>query len=596
MATEIIIKLNKKQLDALSPKLKSLGVDFQKLGKQGKRAGDKMAAGFNKAGSGARKLERETTRLRQSSTGLAGSLGALRNKLLVFGFATAGTVTLIKKVITEASKLEESINAVNVVFGVGAETILKFGKNAARSVGLANSDFNQLSTVTGALLRDVGIPLKEVADLTNTLTIRASDLASVFDTNVRDALSAINQALRGETEAIRRYAGDVTDATLETFALAEGIDKQVSSMDQQEKRLLRVKLIMSQTASVEGDFEKTHKSFANQTRILNSTLSNTAATIGSQLLPPLSKLLFLTNTIVKDDGVLEKFATRAQRVGEIFAKINPLVGLYVRFIDSLDEPQKKAAESADKLTKNLRSEASALVALNKAEKEKREAIVEKIIQENLEIKKTNFLTGQTVEKLEARRGKLFDLTELQAVAVVQGRETLDIITKELEKVQEITDEEKRLKSLRLAAEDNRDALNLKLSESVQLAQQFTNSLAQSVVFGRDLKSTFLSIASSLINFGIGKLFNPSPVPIAGFAHGGQFRVGGQGGTDSQFVGFNATPGETVTVTPANQTTNNNSSTISISLNLPNVKTFDKFTVETQLMPLIREALDEGEIL
>ena len=41
--------------------------------------------------------------------------------------------------------------------------------------------------------------------------------------------------------------------------------------------------------------------------------------------------------------------------------------------------------------------------------------------------------------------------------------------------------------------------------------------------------------------------------IGGFAEGGSFKVGGQGGTDSQLVAFNATPGERVTVaTPAQQ--------------------------------------------
>ena len=48
-------------------------------------------------------------------------------------------------------------------------------------------------------------------------------------------------------------------------------------------------------------------------------------------------------------------------------------------------------------------------------------------------------------------------------------------------------------------------------------------------------------------FGISK---PNQVP--GFAFGGSFKVGGTGGTDSQFVPFFATPGETVTVSRAGQ--------------------------------------------
>ena len=43
----------------------------------------------------------------------------------------------------------------------------------------------------------------------------------------------------------------------------------------------------------------------------------------------------------------------------------------------------------------------------------------------------------------------------------------------------------------------------------------------------------------------------APGPTIGFRHGGQFKVGGAGGFDSQLVAFKATPGEMVTITPEN---------------------------------------------
>ena len=56
---------------------------------------------------------------------------------------------------------------------------------------------------------------------------------------------------------------------------------------------------------------------------------------------------------------------------------------------------------------------------------------------------------------------------------------------------------------------------------------------------------FAGMGSGGLFSGIGKLF--------GFAHGGDFTVGGGGGTDSQMVAFRATPGEQVSVrTPAQQ--------------------------------------------
>ncbi len=203
----------------------------------------------------------------------------------------AAGVFAMNKAVESASNLQESINAVEVVFGKGAKTILEFGKTAAKSVGLATSEFNQMSAVTGALLKDVGLSMEEAAKLTNDLTIRASDLASVFNTDVSDAMSAINQALRGETEAIRRFAGDVTDATLEMFLLSKGINKSVTELTQQEKRLFRVQLIMEQTANVAGDFANTSDSLANRQRILAASFEDTKAKLGDGLLPVMETLV-----------------------------------------------------------------------------------------------------------------------------------------------------------------------------------------------------------------------------------------------------------------------------------------------------------------
>lgn len=200
--------------------------------------------------------------------------------------------------IKMATDVTESINAVNVVFEEGAKIILDFGKTSATSVGLSTAAFNQMATETGALLGDVGLNMNEVANLTNDLALRAADLASVFNTDVALAMSAINQALRGETEAIRKFAGDVTDATLEQFLLAEGINKSVSSLTQQEKRLLRVRVLMDQTKKVAGDFARTQRELANQTRIFTARLADLSAEFGKVLIPLATKLVSALQNMV----------------------------------------------------------------------------------------------------------------------------------------------------------------------------------------------------------------------------------------------------------------------------------------------------------
>jgi len=243
----------------------------------------------------------------QATKELAGFSGKLESLQPAFQkMALAGTAAFVAigagigKTVKDAVNLGESVNAVQVVFGEGAKNILKFGENSAKAVGMANSEFNQMATITGALLKDTGKPMGEVADMTVELTKRAADMASVFNTDVNDAMSAINQAIRGETEAIRRYAGDVTDATLETYALSKGIKTAVADMTQQEKRLLRVDLIMEQTKVTANDFQNTSESLANQQRILSAEFTNISSTIGTAFIPVLTDILTKIKPIIQD--------------------------------------------------------------------------------------------------------------------------------------------------------------------------------------------------------------------------------------------------------------------------------------------------------
>ena len=231
---------------------------------------------------------RALDKIGKSTDTLTDKLRKMRGPLLAIGGGLTGLAVVGVKA---ASDLGESINAVNVIFGEGADTILKFGENSARAVGLATADFNQLATVTGALLKDVGLPMNEVADMTNELAVRAADMASVMNTDVKDAMSAIQQAMRGEAEAIRRFGGDVTQASLQQYALAQGISTAVTEMTEQEKRLLRVGLLMQQTEMFAGDFANTQESFANQTKILRAELTNMAAKMGEDLIPMINVLI-----------------------------------------------------------------------------------------------------------------------------------------------------------------------------------------------------------------------------------------------------------------------------------------------------------------
>ena len=236
----------------------------------------------------ARRLARETDDAESSAGRLSGTL---RN--IAIGAAAAVGAREIAQflgdAVESATDLNESINAVNVVFGDAADQILAFGQNTSDAVFLAASEFNALATSTGNLLQGFGLAADDAADVTIELTNRAADLASVFNTEVSDALGAINAAIRGEGEAIRRFTGSFSLTEVEAFGRELfGVTRELTN---QEKALATVEFILQKTAAVQGDAANTAGELANQQRALSEAWENAQAVIGNALVPALTDLV-----------------------------------------------------------------------------------------------------------------------------------------------------------------------------------------------------------------------------------------------------------------------------------------------------------------
>lgn len=190
-----------------------------------------------------------------------------------------------------ASDLGESINAINVVFGEAADTIHEFGKTSAETVGLSTRAFNDLVVPLGSVFQNFGDSADEAARKSIELTQRAADMASVFNVDVTEALTAIQAALRGEADPIERFGVSVNAAAVEAKALALGLAETKSQITDADKATARYALILEQTARVAGDFTNTSDQLANKTRILKADAENLAAEFGEALLPIMASVV-----------------------------------------------------------------------------------------------------------------------------------------------------------------------------------------------------------------------------------------------------------------------------------------------------------------
>lgn len=264
---------------------------------------------------GAREAEKGLDRVGTAGE-RAGNIASKGLDKIKIAAAAAGAAMLVaaKKSIDAAVNLNESINAINVVFGEASEEVLKIGANADQSMGLSQRSFNEAAVQFSAFAQTIAGEGGNAAAVVGEMTQRAADFASVHNIEVSDALTLFQSGLAGETEALRRYGILLSAANVENFAYANGVAEAGAELTEQQKVIARYRLLLEETNVVAGDFANTSDSVANTERRVAAEVENLAAKMGTRLLPIKGELLQVTGDVL---DVLEDLFDRMEDSGAI---------------------------------------------------------------------------------------------------------------------------------------------------------------------------------------------------------------------------------------------------------------------------------------
>lgn len=252
--------------------------------------------------------------------GLLGGIKAFAGPIA----AILGTVAIgefFKSAVSEASNLAESQNAIAVTFGDAAGEIQKLGAKAATTLGLSNVQFNELAVRFSSFAKTVAGPGGNVTATLDEMTRRASDFASVMNIDVAQAAEVFQSGLAGETEPLKKFGIDLSDAAVKAFAYANGIGEGRKELTEAEKVQARYGLLMQQTSQVQGDFANTQDGLANGLRILKSSFADVKANIGTAFLPFMAMGVQALNAFMGPlkDGT-QALADWGKAIGDVFTK------------------------------------------------------------------------------------------------------------------------------------------------------------------------------------------------------------------------------------------------------------------------------------
>lgn len=255
-----------------------------------------------------------------------------------------------------SSSLTEVENVVRTTFGNYEKLIQDFSKTSIQDFGMSELMAKQVASRFQAMGVAMGFSQKNMANMSLELTKLTADMASFYDMSQTDVARNLQAIFTGETEPLRKYGLDLTQATLKEWALKQGLDADITSMTQAQKAMLRYQYVMQNTAAAQGDFARTADTWHNQITVLTQSFQQLASIIGGALINAFKPFVRTLNQVMQYVIAFAETVTNA--LGSIFGwqyevSAGGVAEDWADGMEDFSDATGDAAKNAKKLKNNL---------------------------------------------------------------------------------------------------------------------------------------------------------------------------------------------------------------------------------------------------
>ncbi|CAK7084140.1 hypothetical protein [Tissierella sp.] len=250
---------------------------------------------------------------------------------------------------------EQSLGKMEVVFEHNSRAIETWAQNSLRDFGLAKSTAIEMAGDFGALFKGMGINIQKTEEWSKTLTERTMDLSNFYDTTVEETTNALNAIVTGQTEPLRRFGINMTQATLQEYAYSKGIRKKIADMTEAEKVQLRYNFVIERTNIAVGTTARESDTATGQLNRFKEGVKELGLGFSEHILPIFVPVIEGTNNMIEkfaklSDGT-KKFIVVA---GGIVAMVGPVLlvlGNVFKAISNISEGMKVAKGAIEGVSK-----------------------------------------------------------------------------------------------------------------------------------------------------------------------------------------------------------------------------------------------------
>lgn len=323
------------------------GHDVETAGKAAERgleraSSRRFARGFSAIGRGALGVTRTLGRGLVSAT-RAGAVG--------LGILAAAAAATGVKAIGLAGDARETASAFNTVFGPAAKGVQRELDQITRRFGTYNPALQDAARQFGVFGKAAGIARKDLPAFSTSLVKAGGDLSSFYNTDPGETFQALQSGLSGEAEPLRKFGIFISDAALKAEAANMGL---TGVLTDQQKVMIRQKIIMKSLGDAQGDLARTAGGYANQQRGATDRVKTFLTMLGGPLTTAATGAFRGLNSIaIKGTKMLQKrlpdLEKKAGKASKTFARwgrdmAKDLPGSIKRVTDGWDRLTKRIGD------------------------------------------------------------------------------------------------------------------------------------------------------------------------------------------------------------------------------------------------------------
>lgn len=219
--------------------------------------------------------------------------------MTIAGTAIVATLGLLVKKASDAQETQAKFGTVFQEVTADASKALKVLR---KDYGLSRLAAQDMLSATGDLLTGLGMQGAAALSLSEQTQQLAVDLASFtnFSGGAKGASDALTKAMLGERESVKSLGIVITEEMVKERLLTEGKEKLTGQARLQAKAEATLAIAVEQSKNAIGDYQRTKGDLANMTRTLMGRLEDLWVTLGSKLIPVVTKIVGKLQEVVSN--------------------------------------------------------------------------------------------------------------------------------------------------------------------------------------------------------------------------------------------------------------------------------------------------------